>query len=162
MTVNFSGSIPHLTTHEASIKLFFKRSLRTTLDLLKPDVNSSICFKQKGYHDSSCQVREYSMGQRVQTYNFRSGPCWVAGVVVRKLGVLTQLVQVDSGMFWRRHVDHLRPAIDSSVEAKLHTEPELPDLSQTDHGDYAPHNDNDHELPGNLPSATPEQPPAKR
>ena len=97
MTVNFSGSIPHLTTHEASIKLFFKRSLRTTLDLLKPDVNSSICFKQKGYHDSSCQVREYSMGQRVQTYNFRSGPCWVAGVVVKKLGFLTYLVQVNSG-----------------------------------------------------------------
>ena len=46
-------STPHLTTpHEAPSQLFLKRPLRTRFDLLKPDVNSSVCLeqaKQKSY-----------------------------------------------------------------------------------------------------------------
>ena len=154
-------STPHSTTHEAPSQLFLKRSLRTRLDLLKPDVNSSVCLeqaKQKSYHDRRCRVCEYSVGQPVQTYNFRSGPRWVAGVVVRKLGSLTYLVQVNSGVFWRRHVDHLRPAVDSAIEAKSPVVPERPDLSLTDQTNYAPYNVT--EIPEQLPLAVPEQPPA--
>ena len=39
------------------------------------------------------------VGQKVQAHNFRTGPHWVAGVTVERLGPLTYLVQVDSEIF---------------------------------------------------------------
>ena len=39
--------------------------------------------------------------------NFRSGPKWLPGVIVEQLGMLTFLVQPDSGMFWKRNIDQL-------------------------------------------------------
>ena len=40
--------------------------------------------------------------------NLRAGPKWVPGVIVEVLGPLTYLVQLKTGMFWRRHIDQLR------------------------------------------------------
>ena len=50
--------------------------------------------------------------------NFRNGPKWWPGVIVEKLGTLTFLVQLDNGMFWRRHVDELedRPQVVPELE----------------------------------------------
>ena len=151
-------STPHSPTHEVPSQLFLMRSLRIRLDLLKPDVNSSVCLEQakrKSYHDSSCRVSEYSVGQQVQTYNFRSGPRWVAGVMVRRLGSLTYLIQVNSEVFWRLHFDHLHPVVSNSMSPIVL---ELPDLSQIDRTNYAPYNDT--EIPEQLPPATPEPAPA--
>ena len=36
-------SMLHTTTHEISSELFLKRKLRTKTDLIKPDVNKSVC-----------------------------------------------------------------------------------------------------------------------
>ena len=46
------------------------------------------------------------------------------------------LIQVTSGVFWRRHVDHLHSAVGSPVEPRSHTVPLSPDLSDTDQTDY--------------------------
>jgi len=46
------------------------------------------------------------------TCNFCGGSHWVIGVVVERLDSLTYLVQVELGVFWRHHIDHLRPAAD--------------------------------------------------
>ena len=130
-------STPHSTTHETPSELFLKRPLRTRLDLLKPNVDRSVCIeqaKQKSYHDRRCRVNEYSVGQRVQACNFRGGPHWVLGVVVERLGSLTYLVQVESGVFWRRHVDHLRPAANGPNTQQSRTVPVLPNaMEQTDY-----------------------------
>ena len=40
--------------------------------------------------------------------NFSSGPDWVQGVVARRLGPLTYLIDVLDGRFWKRHVDHVK------------------------------------------------------
>ena len=37
-------------------------------------------------------------------------------MIVERLGPLTYLVQVDSGVFWHHHVDHLCPAPDGLSE----------------------------------------------
>lgn len=110
-------STTHSTTHETPSDLFLKRKLRTRLDLLRPDVNNTVHneqAKQKKNHDRHCQGRQYFIGQNVSARNFRAGPPWSAGVVVERLGPLTYLVQVTSGVFWRRHVDHLRPIDDAA------------------------------------------------
>ena len=108
-------STPHSTTHEMPGDLFLKRKLRTHLDLLRPDVNNTVQNKQAMQiknHDRHCRGRQYFVGQKVSVRNFRAGPPWSVGVIVERLGPLTYLVQVTSGVFWRRHVEHLRPIDD--------------------------------------------------
>ena len=119
-------------------ELFLKRKLRTRFDLIRPDVNKSVCAeqaKQKNNHDRHSNSREYFVGQNVQAHNFREGPRWSPGVIVERLGPLTYLVQVDTGVFWRRHVDHLRPAHDrppnqhGTVPRDSPVSPDLPNPS---------------------------------
>ena len=40
--------------------------------------------------------------------NLRPGARWITGVIVKKLGPMTYLIQVETGQLWKRHVDHLR------------------------------------------------------
>ena len=49
--------------------------------------------------------------------------------LLERLGPLTYLVQVTSGVFWRRHVDHLKPLHDGVNVQDQHrsTSPPLPD-----------------------------------
>ena len=132
---------PHSTTNETLSELFLKRKLRTRLDLLKPDVHKSVSVeqtKQKNNYDRRCRSREYFVGQNIQAHNFRAGPRWVAGMIVERLGPLTNLVQVDSGVFWRRHIDQLRSAHDKPVEqsttvpTNTSLSPDVPSPNQTD------------------------------
>ena len=111
-------STPHSTTHETPSDLFLKRKLCTRLDLLRPDVNNTVHNEQanqKKNHDHHCRGRQYFIGQNVSARNFRARPPWSAGVIVERLGPLSYLVQVTSGVFWRRHVDHLR-RLDDAVK----------------------------------------------
>ena len=60
-------------------------------------------------HDQYCLERELFIGQKVMVKNLRlQGQAWVPGVVAEELGPLTYLIQVEGGMFWRRHVDLLQ------------------------------------------------------
>ena len=40
--------------------------------------------------------------------NLRSGPKWIPGVIVQKLGPVTYMVQVDGGERLKKHVDQIR------------------------------------------------------
>ena len=68
---------------------------------------------------------------RVLSSNFHLGPTCTAGVIVERLGPLTFLVQVTSGVFWRRLIDHLHPIKDSvNVQNPCNpASPPLPDFS---------------------------------
>ena len=47
--------------------------------------------------------------------NYQNGPKWVPGVIMKQLGTLTFLIQLDNGMFWKdMYVDQLRGQINSS------------------------------------------------
>ena len=61
-----------------------------------------------------------------KAHNFRAGPQWAPSVIVERLGPLTYLVQVNSGVFRQCHIDYLHMASDnpfnqndSSNEAKI-------------------------------------------
>ena len=40
--------------------------------------------------------------------NWSTGPDWVPGTLVEKLGPLTFMVRTEFGQLWKRHMDHLR------------------------------------------------------
>ena len=106
--------------------------------------------KQKNNYDSRCRSHEYFVGQNVQAHNFRAGSRWVAGVIVERLGPLTYLVQADSGVFWRRHIDHLHSAHDKPVEQST-TVPNnallSPDVPSPNQSDFVPIFETEHSEP---------------
>jgi len=102
---------PHSTTIATPAELFMNRMLRTRLDLIHPDVEHSVNTSQglqKANYDKKAKVAKFVIGQRIMAKNFRDGPTWLPGVVVKQLGVLTFLVQLGKGQFWKRHSNQLR------------------------------------------------------
>ena len=54
--------------------------------------------------------------------NYREGPQWMPGLVVDRKGPLSYVIQLDSGMLWRRHIDQLRLGPDHVVRGGSGTE----------------------------------------
>ena len=100
---------PHMTTNKTPAELFLGRNVRTCLDLIRPDTRKFVERKQgqqKAKHDQHAHERTFPVGQTVMVRNFRNGPKWVSGVVIKREGPVTYLVRVDNGNIWKRHVDH--------------------------------------------------------
>ena len=128
----FYRSTPHSTTNTTPSELFLHRSLRTRLDLLRPELGVAVSQKQaeqKKYHDLHSRNRNFFTGERVLVRNMRNDPRWLLGTIVERRGPLSYLVQVANGVVWKRHVDHLRKTIDSPQEEV--TVPEIIDESPT-------------------------------
>ena len=107
---------PHTTTGMAPCELFMGRKLRTTLDLLMPDLGSFVAKKQiqqKHSHDGKAILRQFVEGQRVLVRNYRAGPKWITAIVRQKSGPLSYVVQISPSISWRRHVDQMRICTDS-------------------------------------------------
>ena len=102
---------PRATTNVAPCELFLNRSVRTRLDLLKPDIKCNVRWKQaqqKSDHDSSKQERKLHIGQNIMVRNYRDGTKWMAGVILQSCGPLSYLVKTEGGQIWRRYIDHIR------------------------------------------------------
>ena len=109
-------------------ELMFGKTLRTRLDLLRPDLKQSVKSNQKKQVDNSTsRVRTISVGERIMVRDYLGENKLVPGIVKRKLGCLTNDVELTSGKLWRRHVDQIRSFLvhlSSSVEVQ--PSPELP------------------------------------
>ena len=113
---------PHSTTNVTPAELFMNRMLRMRLDLIHPNVESSVSTAQgmqKVNHDKKAKETKYVIGQNVMAKNFRNGPKWLPGVIVEQLGTLTFLVQLDNDMFWKHHVDQLRCLDDKPIDVTV-------------------------------------------
>ena len=74
---------PHSVTGQTPANLFMMRTLRSRLDLLKPDVAKCIYNKQlKQLGGRQTKLRELEPSQLVLARNYMSGPKWVQGTVV--------------------------------------------------------------------------------
>ena len=107
----FPVYISHSTTQVAPCFLFLGRSLRTWLDLMHPDIGQRVRSKQakqEQHHDQHAHHREFQVGQRVMTRNYRSGPDWIPGTITARKGPVTFTVCVENGQLWKRHVDQLK------------------------------------------------------
>ena len=67
---------PHASTNTTPSELFLKRPLRTHLDLLHPNVETTVYLsqaKQKAQHDHHVKERAFNVVQAVLAKNFQSG-----------------------------------------------------------------------------------------
>ena len=159
---------PHATTSTPPCELFLKRTIRTRLDLIRPDLGSNISDKQssqKSHHDIHSRRREFFLGQRVMARNYSEGPRWIAGTIAEKRGPLTYLVQIREDILWKRHIDQLIQAADTPDDVSSCASPPTPTVPVLPAPLPLPHSP---VLPEPLPlphspdvtDATPEQPAA--
>lgn len=119
---------PHMTTRTPPCELLMGRSLRTRWDLLKPGTDETVRRRQanqKAQHNQHARLRCLSIGASVMVRNFSSGPDWVPGVVARRLGPLTYLIDVFDGRLWKRHVDHVKEFGHVRHQPEVHSETEF-------------------------------------
>lgn len=97
-------------------EILMSRRLRSTLDLLLPDVKSKIRkkqLKQKEQHYTHSKWRSFSPGDEVYTRNYSHGSRWVPAVIEENTGPVSFTAQRGDGRVMRRHVDQIkkRPTI---------------------------------------------------
>jgi len=97
---------PHSTTGESPAQLFFKRSIRTRLDLLKPDTQTLVSNRQVPVQFESAD-REFVIGSKVLVRDYRGNDKWQVGCVESRIGQLNYKVRVGH-MIWTRHIDQIR------------------------------------------------------
>lgn len=119
----------HGTTDAPPCMLLMGRSLRTRLDMLRPDTGARVLEKQvqqKQQHDTHAYERTLHIGQSVVARAFSGSSRWLPGVVTRRLGPLTYLIRLTDGTVWRRHLDQLRERGDVSEIEPTEGETEFP------------------------------------
>ena len=102
---------PHSTTNVAPCELFLGRSVRTRLDLLKPNLQEHVeakQAKQKEQHDAHAKCPVFKVDQNVMVKNRQAGPSWIPGKIMQQVGPLTFLVDVYADNLWKCHVHQLK------------------------------------------------------
>ncbi|XP_039620150.1 uncharacterized protein K02A2.6-like [Polypterus senegalus] len=99
---------PHATTQESPAMLFMGRKLRSRLDVLKPNVASTVSQSQDvQLLHSNRKSRQFNVGDPVLVRDYRRGEKWTPGVVTSQLGPVSYSVKVGNAEDWKRHADQL-------------------------------------------------------
>ncbi|XP_039543047.1 uncharacterized protein K02A2.6-like [Pimephales promelas] len=119
---------PHATSGLSPAQMLMSRKLRSTFDLLIPDMQSKILKKQqkqKESHDKSCKLRSFEVGDSVYVRNYGGGTKWIPAVVECCTGPLSYKTVLGHGLTVKRHVDQIRKrCTDEMLETALPTENE--------------------------------------
>ena len=106
------------------------------LDLLKPMTAESIeanQWKQKKQHDVRANDRCFQEGDTVFVKNFQSGDKWLPGVISKRTGPVSFVVQLSDGRERRCHQDQLQKrTVEVIVDSPVETETPVPRTSATD------------------------------
>lgn len=100
----------HTTVHTATGKtpawMFLGRELPSPLQRLlqRPTYDPPTTL----ITSDSTHSQDFSVGQAVWIRNFPSGRTWTAGVITRRLGPRSWMIDTEEGQE-RRHMDHIRP-----------------------------------------------------
>ena len=98
------------TSGEFPAQLRWGRSLRSHLDLLRPDVATRVDLaqsRQKKQHDQHSRTRGVKFGDAGSVRNYFRGSKWVSGTIIQETGSLSARVELEDGMVVRRHHDQL-------------------------------------------------------
>ncbi|XP_072023179.1 uncharacterized protein [Amphiura filiformis] len=103
---------PHTTTGQSPSELLMKRTIRSRLDLVRPDLQKRVQEKQFGQahnHDMHAKEREFQIQDAVFAHNYAArGPKWLPGHVIAQTGPVSYKVKLTDGRVWKRHVDQIR------------------------------------------------------
>ena len=101
---------PQSTTGESPAQLRWGRSLRSHLNLLRPDVAAKVHAaqsRQKVQHDQHSRMRQVEVGDSVSVQNYSRGPKWIPGTIVQETGPVSARIELEDGTVVRRHHDQL-------------------------------------------------------
>ncbi len=103
---------PHTTTGRSPAELLMGRQLRSSLDLLHPDLGIDVRRnqeRQKRGHDAHSKSQSFQENEPVLVRNFTSQtPKWLPGHIVKSSGPVSHQVRLERGGTMRRHQDHIR------------------------------------------------------
>ena len=103
---------PHSVTGIPPAELLMKRSLRTHLHCVKPDLNKAIYDKQyrrQVTQSTRCRKPSWEKGEKVYIRNFPANkPKWIPGIIISVKGESQAEVQLSSGKTVVRHFDHIK------------------------------------------------------
>ena len=137
-------STAHATTNVTPSELFLGRQLRTRFDFLRKhpkEVVRTSQAEQKQTFDHRTKDRCFFPGSPVLVRDYRGEKKWISGMVLKKLGPVTYLVDVGKGQVWKRHVDQLRHK-DGKSQQPAAAPPAGPKSSVAD-DDFYPSEDNE-------------------
>ena len=100
----------HSTMGVSPAELMFGRQLRTTLDLLQPNIGCNVRqnqTKQKEGHEVHSKSRSFNEGDTVFIKSFDKTEGWVSGVIDRKLGTVSYQVVLEHDWVVCWHLDHI-------------------------------------------------------
>ena len=114
------------TTGVAPAELLMGRTLRSRLDLLRPDITRQVEDKQsyqKERHDIHASMRSFSEREEVYVRNFgqQTQRKWLPGYIVTLTGPLSHQVELQNGTVCHRHKDHVRKHYDSESYSNSYT-----------------------------------------
>lgn len=107
---------PHSITNKSPSDLLLGRKIRTKLDLITLSDNfNSDNYKFDVNKYNKC--RTLSIGDKVQCRNYLSGEKRCTGKVIKKLGKLHYLIQLNDNRTWRRHINQILkiPSFDNTL-----------------------------------------------
>ena len=93
--------------------------------------------------------------------NFRPGNKWMPGVLVDQKGPLTFIVRLDSGIQWKRHVEHIRkytPTVSSEQNKEHEIDTDLPMTSLETNTESTDEQSTDENLTSRYPTRLREPP----
>lgn len=102
-------TIPHSTTGRTPSELLLGRTLRTTLDLMRPHVEQQVQSQQTrtiNNYNRTVRNRDFCEGQPVFARHYIGPRKWVGGVIARRSGPLSYDVQVGDQLI-ARHASQL-------------------------------------------------------
>ena len=105
---------PHSSIGSSPAELMWGRTLRSKLDLLRPDVDQKAqraTDRQKSSHDVHSSQRQFAVNETVYARNYGSGPQWLPGRIVSLQGHVMYCVRLLDNREIVRHVDQLRPRL---------------------------------------------------
>ena len=165
---------PHSVTSVTSAELISGRKLKTRLDLLYPDLNSTVLSKQiqqRQNFDRTAVARPFAIGDLIFARNYSHGSQWLPGFVIAVDGSVSYVVRLCDGRTWRRHGDQLRARTETQQQPYTHPTPtprpvsaeSLPRFSAEDRpgaGAAAPDSGALRQSAGLTPSVPPSSPPS--
>ena len=116
---------PQTTTNTSPAGLLMKRKPKSTLDLVRPDLTSSVNAKQqkqkqKQYHYIHSKQREFSIGDNVfALIHARNSQTWLPETIIAITGPLSYVVQLDDGRTERCHINWLRTRYNNIPQTEI-------------------------------------------